>query len=130
MENITIKEIAESLGLIAGIITALGIISSYFMKKLKVRINEDLQKALNPIHEEIAKINQIDEEKFKMHSKAMQCSLRNDILVVYTMRNKEKKIPFVEKQAINYSFETYKALGGNSFVEDLVNDINTWEVIN
>lgn len=112
MENVTLGEIAKILTLVTGIMTSLGIISNYFVKKLKLKFNDEFKESISPFY------------------KAMQCSLRNDILTIYTMRKEEKKLSVIENQAINYSFEAYKAIGGNSFVENLVNEINSWEVIN
>lgn len=60
---------------------------------------------------------------------ATKCSLRNDILDIYDRCKDEKKITMYQKQSIAYSYEQYKALKGNSFVEDIVNKVKTFEVV-
>lgn len=68
--------------------------------------------------------NQITELK-----DGLMCSLRNDILQVYLKNKRYKRFTILEKQAVNYSHKVYKAYGGNSFVDDIVNEMNEWETI-
>ena len=37
-------------------------------------------------------------------------------------------LPFYKKEAIAKEYEAYKVLGGNSFIDDMMNEINTWRV--
>lgn len=60
---------------------------------------------------------------------ATKCSLRNDILSIYDRCKDIKQITMYQKQSIIYSYEQYKALKGNSFVEDIVKIVNTFEII-
>lgn len=60
---------------------------------------------------------------------ATKCSLRNDILEIYDKCKNEKKITKWQLQAIKYSYEQYKKLKGNSFIDELVKKVNTFEVI-
>lgn len=59
----------------------------------------------------------------------VKCSLRNDILQMYMMCKEEKKISTYQYEAILKSAELYFKLRGNSFVKEIVNKINDWEVI-
>lgn len=60
---------------------------------------------------------------------ATKCSLRNDILEIYDKCKDSKKITKWELQAIQYSYEQYKNLKGNSFIDDLVKKVENFEVI-
>lgn len=60
---------------------------------------------------------------------ATKCSLRNDILEIYDKCKESKKITKWELQAIQYSYEQYKKLKGNSFIDELIKKIDTFEII-
>lgn len=60
---------------------------------------------------------------------ATKCSLRNDILEIYDRCKENKKITMYQKQSIGYSYTQYKALKGNSFVDDIVKKISEFEII-
>ena len=55
---------------------------------------------------------------------ALKCLLRSNITSKYYVYNKLKEIPLYEKENIDYMFEIYKKLGGNSYVGGLVEEIN------
>lgn len=58
-----------------------------------------------------------------------KCSLRNDILEIYDRCKNDKKITHYQLESIQYSYELYKKLKGNSFVEDVVRRVNNFELI-
>ncbi len=58
-----------------------------------------------------------------------KCSLRNDILDIYDRCKDKKQITLYQLQSIQSSFELYKKLKGNSFVEDIVKRVEKFEVI-
>lgn len=60
---------------------------------------------------------------------ATKCSLRNDILSIYDRCKDSKKITKYQLESIEYSFKQYKALRGNSFVENLVEKVEKFDVI-
>lgn len=60
---------------------------------------------------------------------ATKCSLRNDILEIYDRCKDNKKITMYQKQSIAYSYTQYKALKGNSFVDDIVKKVSEFEII-
>lgn len=62
-------------------------------------------------------------------NESMKCSLRNDILSIYDSCKKDKQITLYQLQALEYSYEQYKALKGNSFVDDIMNIVKMFEVI-
>ncbi len=59
----------------------------------------------------------------------IKCSLRNDILAIYNDCKRDKKITQFELDAILHSYRVYKLLRGNSFVEQLVAIVKTFEII-
>ena len=61
--------------------------------------------------------------------KATRCSLRNDILAIYDQCKGTKTITRYQKAAIHLSYDLYRKLRGNSFVQSIVNEIDTYEVI-
>lgn len=60
---------------------------------------------------------------------ATKCSLRNDILQIYTECRDQKKITLYQLEAISLSYELYKKLKGNSFVQAIYNEVQTYEKI-
>ena len=60
---------------------------------------------------------------------SMKCSLRNDILDIYDRCKEEKRITHYQLESIKYSFELYKRLKGNSFVEDIVTRVRDFELV-
>lgn len=60
---------------------------------------------------------------------ATKCSLRNDILSIYNDCKKDKKITMYELQAIEYSYEEYKKLKGNSFVDEIHEQVKKFEIV-
>lgn len=129
MENITVEQIIHFLEVIAGMIASIGVISNFIFKKLKGYMHNDVTESLKPIYSEIEKIsNNYDKSRYSYQS-GMKCLLRNDILNTYLKCKSEKKITIQEKQSINKCFELYKEMGGNSFVADIVSEMNDYEVI-
>lgn len=55
---------------------------------------------------------------------ALKCLLRSNITSKYYVYNEMGNIPIYEKENIDYMFEQYKLMGGNSYVERIVKEIN------
>ena len=60
---------------------------------------------------------------------ATKCSLRNDILSIYDRCKDNQVITKYQLHSIEYSYEIYKRLKGNSFIEDLVKTVRQYKVI-
>lgn len=58
----------------------------------------------------------------------MKCTLRNDILAIYDKCKERKEITKYQLQSINYSFDVYKRFKGNSFVEDIVEEVKSYKI--
>lgn len=60
----------------------------------------------------------------KTQEEALKCLLRSNITSKYYVYTELKEIPLYEKENIDYMFEQYDKMGGNSYVEGLVKEIN------
>ena len=58
-----------------------------------------------------------------------RCSLRNDILDIYDRCKDSKQITLYQLESIKFSYELYKKLKGNSFVEEIVKRVEQFEII-
>ena len=58
-----------------------------------------------------------------------KCSLRNDILQIYNQYRSIKEIPLYDFEAISLSYGLYKKYKGNSFVDSIWQEIQTWKKI-
>ena len=62
--------------------------------------------------------------------KSAKCTLRNDILNIYDKCKETKRITRFQLQSITYSYDVYKKLKGNSFVDTIVlEEIPEFEII-
>ncbi len=60
---------------------------------------------------------------------AMKCLLRADMLDIYYKYKDEEKIRQYDKESFVLEYKSYKALGGNSFIDDINLIVKKWEVI-
>ena len=60
----------------------------------------------------------------------IKCTLRNDILAIYTSTKEKQQITTYQLEAVHKSEALYKKLKGNSFVEEIVNKMNKFKIIN
>lgn len=65
----------------------------------------------------------------KTQGEAIKCLLRANIVNQYYVYKKIGEIPFYVKESLHKEFEAYKKLKGNSFVEDLMKEIDGWKVV-
>ena len=63
-------------------------------------------------------------EKDVRQEEALKCLLRSIITCKYYVYSELGKIPYYEKENIDKMFEQYKMMGGNSYVETIVREIN------
>ncbi len=59
----------------------------------------------------------------------VKCLLRSDMLNIYYHNKDTKKIRQYEYENFVYLYKAYKALKGNSFIDKIYKDIQTWEVV-
>ena len=58
-----------------------------------------------------------------------KCSLRNDILGIYNQYKDNKEIPLYDFEAISLSYTLYKKYKGNSFVDSIWAEVQTYKKI-
>ena len=80
-----------------------------------------IQKAINRTNKAI--LNE------KTERKAIVALLRHEIVNVYVAYKDIKEIPFFLKESCLIIYEVYRALGGNSFVEQIIDEIKQWKVV-
>lgn len=57
-----------------------------------------------------------------------KCSLRNDILAIYDRCNPTKQITKYQLQSVHFTYTEYKKLGGNSFIDEIMDEIKGFEI--
>lgn len=60
--------------------------------------------------------------------KGIKCTLRNDILDIYDRCKEKKEITRYQLQSIKFSYDVYKKLKGNSFVDDIVEIVSEYKI--
>lgn len=68
-------------------------------------------------------------EKMERVAEGVKCQLRSDMLHVYYRHCENKTIRQYEYENFIMLYEAYKALGGNSFIDKIYKELQTWEVI-
>ena len=63
-------------------------------------------------------------QKDKVQEEALKCLLRNTITSKYYVYSEVGSIPVYEKENLTYMFEQYKLMGGNSYINNIMEEIN------
>lgn len=58
-----------------------------------------------------------------------KCQLRSEMLRIYYHHRESRKIRQYEYENFVLLYEAYKALKGNSFIDKIYKEVQTWEVI-
>ena len=61
--------------------------------------------------------------------KILKCSLRNDMLDIWDKCKDKKQITRYQLQSFLYSYDLYKKLKGNSFIDEIKERIEKFEVV-
>lgn len=59
---------------------------------------------------------------------ALKCGLRHDMLHTYYRHREDKTIRQYELEDFLFMYRGYKALGGNSFIDKIKDEVDGWEV--
>ena len=59
----------------------------------------------------------------------MKCQHRSDMLRIYYAHNETKVIRQYEYENFVMLYKSYKALKGNSFIDKIYSEVQTWKVI-
>lgn len=60
---------------------------------------------------------------------ALRCQLRHDMLHTYYRRQEDRTIRQYELEDFLFLYRGYKALGGNSFIDRIKDEVDDWEVM-
>ena len=92
-------------------------------------LNSKIDNLTELVEKQVAQ-NDIINAELQKQSMALQASLRNSILVIYNDSIAKGHMTMFEKQNLSKLFNEYKNLQGNSFICDLVNELNDMPVKN
>lgn len=59
----------------------------------------------------------------------MKCQLRSDMLRIYYHNHEKNSIRQYEYENFVYCYEAYKALKGNSFIDKIYKEVQSWEIV-
>lgn len=62
-------------------------------------------------------------------AKGTKCQLRSDMLRIYYHHHETKVIRQYEYENFVFLYEAYKALKGNSFIDKIYKEVQSWEII-
>lgn len=62
-------------------------------------------------------------------SNGTRCQLRSEMLRIYYHNREAEKIRQYEYENFVYLYEAYKALKGNSFIDKIHREVESWEII-
>lgn len=62
-------------------------------------------------------------------SNGTKCHLRSEMLRTYYHHRKEETIRQYEYENFVMSYEAYKALKGNSFIDKIYREVQSWEIV-
>ena len=62
-------------------------------------------------------------------SNGTKCQLRSEMLRIYYHHRETGKIRQYEYENFVMLYEAYKALGGNSFIDKIYKEVQTWEIV-
>lgn len=68
-------------------------------------------------------------EKMELVAEGVRCQLRHDMLQIYYRHIDSRTIRQYEYENFVLLYNAYKALGGNSFIDKIYNEVKTWKVI-
>lgn len=67
--------------------------------------------------------------RFEAVVEGIRCQLRTEMLRTYYHHKDEKQIRQYEMENFQHNYGAYTALGGNSFIEKVHEEVSSWEII-
>lgn len=87
------------------------------------QLSNDVEHGFKELKESIAEMNKVIE----FAEKNQVVSIRHSITEIYYKYKKEKTFPHNIKEDVCFLFEAYSALGGNSYVHEIYEEMMNWE---
>ena len=130
------KGIGAAIGIVITIITFISLISKRpraalgkLIKEAADNSNQELEKQLKDQGDKMdLKLANLEERLSTAEANDL-AMIRNTLTHIYFKYKDEKKIPHYEKENVLYLFARYDALKGNSYVQQIINEIKSWEEI-
>lgn len=67
--------------------------------------------------------------KLKATIEGVKCLLRSEMTRIYYHHKDEETIRQYEYENFVFLYKAYKALGGNSFIDEIYEIVKTWEIV-
>lgn len=118
-------------GVCGAIMTIIGF-STFLIKPIRNGFVTWIKKIVGGSSEDIDEIKQLLKEHIehdKDKNEAMLALLRDNITKTYHRYLNTDGLPSFERENICKQYESYKALGGNSYITLIVSDMMNWDVI-
>ncbi len=77
----------------------------------------------------VANKYKVNSDKMELVAEGVKCQLRSDMLSIYYRHSENKTIRQFEYENFLMLYNAYKALGGNSFIDKIYSELQSWEVI-
>lgn len=68
-------------------------------------------------------------EEEERQNETHRCLLRDRILDIYNRHSEKGEINFFDLENVSYLYSQYKALGGNSFIDEIWHQIEQWKKV-
>lgn len=62
-------------------------------------------------------------------AEGQKCQLRSEMLKIYYRNCEKETIHQYEYENFSMLYDAYKALGGNSFIDKLWKDVQSWDIV-
>lgn len=76
----------------------------------------------------LSETHQDQKQEFKTQKEALKCLLRANIVSQYYVYRKLGHIPYYVRESVCEEYKAYKSLGGNSFVESIMQEIRELKI--
>lgn len=86
------------------------------------------EEVTNSLTEQLSAI-QTHEERMQLFSEALKELLRERIMLIYGRNRMRRRLEEHEKIELEHCYVTYKALGGNSYIDGYYERMLLWEVV-
>lgn len=130
------KGIGSAVGIIITLATFWGLISKKPRAALHDMILKGCKEANSELEQDIKSFKDNTDKKLETIDRKIKSSeendlaiLRNTITHIYFKYKDEKRIPHYEKENVMYLYARYQALNGNSYIQNVVQEIKDWEEI-
>lgn len=98
-------------------------------KEIEAVTQKVIEKAIPPILNELKEKNGQQDARLDQLTKTSNDILRNSMVNIYYSCLPYKKILYYDKEVLIKLHEDYERQGGNTFVEELWDEIKTWTVV-